>query len=380
VEHALVQAEKALPREVEGLVLLRVDLLVAQDRLADALSLLSSARAKDPRSLRYRLGLVRLTQRKGDGAAALRILEQAEKDLGPSLDLQLARLDYWGFEGGDAAKAAVAKLAETRQQIPDADRAAFLDRLAAVEIGLGEPALARQYWRELAGPRPASVAVLAALLELALQAGDHADTQDLVAKIRAIEGDRGTLWRFGQATYFLDQARRGATRDLEAARKLAAEIADRRPDWWGSSVLLAELEGHTDDAIEDYTRAIERGNTQPALARRLVGLLNQKEEFDQVDRVVKPLSDRGLATGELTIATALSAIRQQDYDRGIALARQGKRTTITRHKERAACVVPAERASRRLTQEWRRRVVNVRLNRKGQPKLTIAQLIREGRK
>src|SRR5271157_1657947 len=325
VEHALVQAEKALPREVEGLILLRVDLLVAQDRLADALSLLSSARAKDPRSLRYRLGLVRLTQRKGDGAAALRILEQAEKDLGPSLDLQLARLDYWGFEGGDAAKAAVAKLAETRQQIPDADRAAFLDRLAAVEIGLGEPALARQYWRELAGPRPASVAVLAALLELALQAGDHADTQDLVAKIRAIEGDRGTHWRFGQASYFLDQARRGATRDLEAARKLAAEIADRRPDWWGRSVLLAELaelEGHTDDAIEDYTRAIERGNTKLVLARRLVGLLNQKEKFDQVDRVVKILSDRGLDTGELTIATALSAIRQQDYDRGIALARR----------------------------------------------------------
>ena len=177
VEHALVQAEKALPREVEQLVLLRVDLLVAQDRLADALSLLSSAQAKDPRSLRYRLGLARLTQRQGASAAALRILEQAEKDLGPSLDLQLARLDYWGLERGDAAKAAVAKLAETRQQIPDADRAAFLDRLAAVEIRLGEPALAREHWRELAGLRPANVEVLAGLLDLALQAGDHADAQ-----------------------------------------------------------------------------------------------------------------------------------------------------------------------------------------------------------
>ncbi|HKM54863.1 MAG TPA: tetratricopeptide repeat protein, partial [Isosphaeraceae bacterium] len=325
VERALVQAEKALPRETEKLVLLHIDLLVAQDRLADALSLLSSAQAKDPRNLRYRLVLARVKQRQGDSAAALRILEQAEKDLGPSLDLQLARLDHWGFEGGDAAKAAVAKLAETPQQFADADRAPFLDGLAAVEVRLGEPALARRYWRELAALRPANVEVRAALLDLALQAGDHADELDLVAKIRAIEGENGTLWRFGQASCILDQVRRGLTGDLEAAQKLADEIAQRRPDWWGSSVLLAELaelEGHTDDAIASYTRAIEQGNTKLVLARRLVGLLNQKEQFDQVDRVVKILSDRGLDTGELTIATALSAIRQQDYDRGIALARR----------------------------------------------------------
>ena len=117
-----------------------------------------------------------------------------------------------------------------------------------------------------------------------------------MAKIRAIEGENGSIWRFGQAAYFLDQARRGVTKDLEAARSWLPRSPTGGPDWWGSSVLLAELaelEGHTDDAIENYTRAIERGNTQPALARRLVGLLNQKEEFDQVDRVVRILSDRG---------------------------------------------------------------------------------------
>ncbi|MGA8349109.1 MAG: hypothetical protein WB773_15080 [Isosphaeraceae bacterium] len=61
VERALVQAEKALPRETEKLVLVRVDLLLAQNRLANALSVLSSAQAKDPRNLQYRLALARLT-------------------------------------------------------------------------------------------------------------------------------------------------------------------------------------------------------------------------------------------------------------------------------------------------------------------------------
>jgi hypothetical protein len=45
-----------------------------------------------------------------------------------------------------------------------------------------------------------------------------------------------------------------------------------------------------------------------------------------------------------------------------------------------ARVVPAQRDSRRLTDQWRQRVASVSLNRKGQPKLTIPQLIQEGRK
>jgi antitoxin (DNA-binding transcriptional repressor) of toxin-antitoxin stability system len=64
----------------------------------------------------------------------------------------------------------------------------------------------------------------------------------------------------------------------------------------------------------------------------------------------------------------------------VTLASKGKSTTITRHNQAVACVVPAERAARRLTEQWRKRVANIRLNRKGQPKLTISQLIQEARK
>ena len=123
------------------MTLLRVDMLAARDRLEDARSLLASAQAKDPKNLKYRLALARLTQRQSKGPPALQILDQAEQDLGPSLGIQLARLDYWGQQGGETAKAAVAKLAATRQQIPPADRPTFLDRLALTEIRLRELAL-----------------------------------------------------------------------------------------------------------------------------------------------------------------------------------------------------------------------------------------------
>src|SRR2546426_3675356 len=80
------------------------------------------------------------------------------------------------------------------------------------------------------------------------------------------------------------------------------------------------------------------------------------------------------------LMTKTIAQAKQQFCEIVALASKGKSTTITRHNKPVACVVPAERDPRRLTEQWRRRVVNVRLNRKGQPKLTISQLIQEGRK
>jgi prevent-host-death family protein len=80
------------------------------------------------------------------------------------------------------------------------------------------------------------------------------------------------------------------------------------------------------------------------------------------------------------VMTKTVAQAKEQFCEIVSLASQGKAITITRHNKPVACVVPAERDSRRLTDQWRRRVSNVRLNRKGQPKLTISQLIQEGRK
>jgi prevent-host-death family protein len=59
----------------------------------------------------------------------------------------------------------------------------------------------------------------------------------------------------------------------------------------------------------------------------------------------------------------------------VSLAGRRLQTIVTRHNKPVARVVPAERDSRRLTDQWRQRVAHVRLNRKGQVKLTIPQLI-----
>ena len=105
-------------------------------------------------------------------------------------------------------------------------------------------------------------------------------------------------------------------------KKLAswrAEISERQADWWaGPSLIgeLAELAGSPDQAIDYYLRAVELGNVQPRFARRLVGLLNERNRFKEIDRVAQVLREQGVALDEITMIKAIDAIRKQDFDRG----------------------------------------------------------------
>ncbi len=333
VERQLSLAGKALPGSAERLTLLRAEMLVARDRMDEAGKLLTEAQAKDPRNLPYRLALARVAQRQGKGVESLKIIDQAEKDLGPSLSIQLARLDHWGRQGDEAAKAAVAKLAETRAQVAAADRPAFLDGLTVTEIRLREPARAREHLAELAALQPENLQVRLTLFDLAIEAGDHAAAADLVQDLHKLEGDRGTHWRFAQAALLIEKARKGVSQDLEQARVLAAEIEQQRPDWWAGPTLtgeLADLAGNLDLAIEQDLRAVDLGNVQPSFARRLVGLLYQRSRFAEIDHVAQVLRERGVALDEITLIKAVEAMQKQSFDEGIALVRQVYSDTSTR--------------------------------------------------
>ncbi len=336
VEAQLREAERSLPDAAGPLTLLEAAILAARGRPDQARSLLAAAQTKYPRDPTYRLALARLAQRQGQGPSALRIIDEAEKDLGPSLAVQLARLEYWGLEGGDAAVAAVAGIANAAPSIPAADRPSFLDRLAEVETGLGRTEQAREHLGQLAALVPEDLRLLSRRLDLAVQAGDHADAPGAGRQApRRRGGSRHAL----AVRACLDAPRPGppgAASDLDAARTLAARIAELRPEWWGGPVLqaeLAELAGRADEAIQDYTRAIELGNNDPGVARRLAGLLDQKGDLGPLERVARVLTDRGASAADLTVAAALDAIRRREYDRGIALARRTFPENSTHHAD-----------------------------------------------
>jgi tetratricopeptide (TPR) repeat protein len=68
----------------------------------------------------------------------------------------------------------------------------------------------------------------------------------------------------------------------------------------------------------------------------LIGVLSDQKRFDDIDRLVTNLRDRGIAAEDLAIATAFNAIRKKDYERGLALARQVIPANSTRYSDHLA--------------------------------------------
>ena len=326
VEQRLDEARKAQPEATETLDLLRADLLAAQEKWDDVRSFLTAIQARNPRSLPYRLALARLLERAGKASESLPVLHQAEKEFGPLPEIRLARLGFWARRGGNEARAAVAKLAENRAQIPVAERPAFLDQLAMTEIRLGEPALARQHWRELSALRPDDTRVLMARFDLALAVNDPAEGSEIVENLRKIEGEDGTNWRFEQALELINRAVKGDSTAVQAAQTVTEEIASRRGDWWGVSLLkaqIAELRNQPEQALIAYMEAVKQGNFQPTLIRRLVRLILEQNQPDNIERLARLLHNQDVAVAELTVlATAVDALRKGDVNQALERLRQ----------------------------------------------------------
>jgi antitoxin (DNA-binding transcriptional repressor) of toxin-antitoxin stability system len=61
-------------------------------------------------------------------------------------------------------------------------------------------------------------------------------------------------------------------------------------------------------------------------------------------------------------------------------ASRGQTHVITVHDQPCALLGPVRLPAQTLTEEWRQRVKRIRLNRPGQKRLSLPELVREGRK
>jgi tetratricopeptide (TPR) repeat protein len=167
--------------------------------------------------------------------------------------------------------------------------------------------------------------VLARLCDLAIEAGDHAGARRTVSQLRTVEGKDGSLSRYAEVEILIDLARRGDARALHQVPRLISEIALIRGDWWGVSVLkaqVAEAQDRLEDAIDHYLDAIKRGKVPPATARRALDLLNRMQRYNEIDGVVANLSSRGMELEDLKLARAFTALRRREFDRAVAIARE----------------------------------------------------------
>ncbi len=363
VDRQIDKAAKALnsdkPAVAEAFTLLRAQVMEAKGDADKARDYLSAAAAKDPKNLSYVVTLSQIAMRQSDkNGEALSILDEAEKKLGRSRVLQLARLAYWGAKGGLKAKVEVGKIADAIKQAPAAEQPLYLEQLAMTEKQLGELALARQYLTELLAmppeflPPEGRLQILATLFDWTLEEGQTAEAKKLIDRIVKLENPnlkegetvpekdlKGTYWRFAQAAYLItgEVSKRaqgskesppgleGKTEEIEKARQYAEEITAARPQWWGGPLLqaqIAELNGQRVETIMELQRAVELGYTRPGAVQKLISLLIEENRYDDVDRLIERLRNQTNSSVDLRLPLMVNALRKKDYKRAIPLAQE----------------------------------------------------------
>jgi cellulose synthase operon protein C len=325
-EQLLGEAEQALPSST-AVITTRADVFAARGQLDSAGQLLERARDKYPDRVELWTSMAVLAERRGKPEEALSILEQAQTRLKDRVELRLARARYWASRGGPESVRMMEELEQGEKALEPADRVRLLAGLADSYQRANNYRSARRLLLRLADEEPAVLRWRIALFELAFVERDTDAMKPLLEQIKKSEGD-GPLWQYCEARFLIQQARIHPEEVpvLAQARSLLSNVAFRRPA--SSDVALAEaeiddLQGNAESALRHYLRAVELGNRSGTALRRSVGMLVERGQFEQADRVLQSSQDEGLLSPDLQRLAARISLQTQDYGRALDLARKG---------------------------------------------------------
>lgn len=163
--------------------------------------------------------------------------------------------------------------------------------------------------------------------ELGLLAMARSDLNTATAmedRLKTIEGDEGTRWRYLSSRRLLAlwqaQGGRGHDELLINARSLQQDIALRRPNWDMAFVLQAEIEkasGNQNEAISAYQMAIEKGTRQQSVYRDLISLyygMNRADEGSRLRNQAITLFGPGFAQEDNQFPAPYQGYYEQIYD------------------------------------------------------------------
>jgi tetratricopeptide (TPR) repeat protein len=331
VEKVLAEAEKAaVPAQEKekftiDVSLVRAESLAAQRRYAEADRMLRAARDKDPRNGEAWLALAALAEQQGKPDRALAILDEAQQVLGErdQVSLRLARAGLWGRRGGPGAAAALAQLEQEREKLPSEYQDRLLAGIAQALVQVGDTRGGAARWQELARRQPHNLQARLALFDLALEQGQEETLKTVVEELRSIEGEEGTLWRYGLARIGINRAWKGEPQNLEDLRQLLEAVRKRRPSWPRVHVALGELyelQHRKAAALEKYRHAVlALGERNPAVLRRLLELLSGQGYWKDATDILRQLPPEGLPGMERLIANLWQ--QSGDVTRALRLAR-----------------------------------------------------------
>jgi len=330
-EAILNLAEKELPDQVQTAIL-RAEIRTAQNDAVAAEQILEKALAAHPKEVELFIALAALAEHNQDWDKAERFLRQSRQVGGDSVPQRIAEAQYWmqRYGGNPAERPKVVEqlraLAENCDQFQDAACLTLWSVLLNAASQLDEAPLCKELCGKLAEKGANNADTWSRLFEQARKEGDDAAMGKALDEIERIAG-RNALWYYGQAIRLMVRPLRDLGEEgLSTASKYLAEARKLRPNWSLVPLLEAKIfdqQGETGQALERYQEAIRLGARTPDAIQRTVQILFQQKQYDEADRLLRQL-ERWQApfSPELNLAGAEAALRQQEFDRALDMARK----------------------------------------------------------
>jgi len=337
VEKVLDQAEKATPDAVQ-IPILRAEILVARDRIADAEELLKKAIAKNPKQVELTAVLASLAERQQDWSKTEAILNDLKKSSGDSVDHRLANAQYLVRRYGTKADVPLRKLAEGVDRFSDAERLQLWNGLLNAAMQINDSKQARSLGNKIAEKEPFNVQVRYLLFEQALHDEDEAAMDEALKEIERVSG-HGAYWLYGQAVRLGMKAKdkENAGEMLSLALKYLAQAREQRQSWSRIPLLMAGIydqQGKTDSALKNYLEAIDMGERNPGAIRRTVQLLFQKQRYADADQLLRQLEKQQVPfSADMSRAGAEVALRQGEFERALDMARKAASSKSKNYQE-----------------------------------------------
>ncbi|MFN7732880.1 MAG: tetratricopeptide repeat protein, partial [Pirellula sp.] len=130
-----------------------------------------------------------------------------------------------------------------------------------------------------------------------------APRMEIENRIRAIEGDRGSEWRWLKARRLLVQSEVDDSVALEEIEALARFLRAERPLWVSTYVLdglLAEKRSEPQSAILAYEKAVSLGEDSPPIYERWIKLLRDQGMTEQANEVIQRLGSRAMQSSQIS--------------------------------------------------------------------------------
>jgi cellulose synthase operon protein C len=332
-----------LMREVEKddslkLTLLRSDILVAKNRIADAEALLRKALENNPDNAALWVQLISLAQRKEDWADVERLLVEAQGKLQSQRDkieLKIARARYLVQHYGTSAARQIQELAELPDGYSDSEQLRLWGGLFDPARQINDTKFCLSLCERIATKQPQDIQVRFVMFDMAFQTDDRETMDKAVAEIRRIEGE-GPYWHYCEGMRLerlVDEGKAGDSALAEAIVHLD-KARQVRPNW--SPIYLGlgltyDKQGQKTKALESFRRAIDLGARTPYAIRRTIELLNGAGLYAEALNMMRMLEGQQTAqdaqlesklqfnTGDLDVAldlarkTAASSKSVQDH-------------------------------------------------------------------